>query len=152
MPEISPEVVAEHGLSPHEYAIIEDRLADPFRSASGAGTDLERAGQDLVDSVTHLANILGWVTALIPIVIVGGCWLLLRARFVRRASAAQRFIDDEADLDLFALRAMARQPMRRIAAVSPDPGAAWRRGDRDVIRSLALLELRDVGLRPPAEG
>lgn len=133
-----------------DLPIIDDRLADPIRSAAGAGTDIERAGQDLVTSVTHLADILGWVTALIPIVIVGGIWLLLRGRFVRRASAAQRFIDAEADLDLFALRAMARQPMRRIAQVSDDPGAAWRRGDRDVIRALALLELRDVGLRPPA--
>ncbi len=133
-----------------DLPLIEDRLAEPFRSASGAGTDIERAGNDLISSVTHLANILGWVTALIPIAIVGGAWLLLRARFVRRASAAQRFIDGEADLDLFALRAMARQPMRRIAQVSDDPGAAWRRGDRDVIRSLALLELRDAGLRPPA--
>lgn len=132
-----------------DLPLIEDRLAEPFRSASGAGTDIEQAGQDLISSVTRLANILGWVTALIPIIIVGGVWFLLRARFARRASAAQRFIDDEADLDLFALRAMTRQPMRRIAAVSPEPGAAWRRGDRDVIRSLALLELRDVGLRPP---
>ena len=133
-----------------DLPLIEDRLAAPFRNASGAGTDIEQAGRDLIDSVTRLATILGWVTALIPILIVGGAWLLLRGRFVRRASAAQRFIDDEADLDLFALRAMARQPMRRIAEVSSDPGAAWRRGDPDVIRSLALLELRDVGLRPPA--
>jgi hypothetical protein len=74
--------------------------------------------------------------------------VLLRGRFVRRATAAQRFIDAAADLDLFALRAMARQPMRRLAAVSPDPTGAWRRGDQATIRSLALLELRDSGLRP----
>ena len=77
-------------------------------------------------------------------------WLVLRGRFVRRASAAQRFIDNAADLDLFALRAMAGQPMRKLAAISSDPTGAWRRGDEATIRSLALLELRDTGLRPPA--
>ena len=53
------------------------------------------------------------------------------------------------DLDLFALRAMANQPMPRLAAVSDDPAGAWRRGDDEVIHALALLELREVGLRPP---
>jgi hypothetical protein len=69
---------------------------------------------------------------------------------VRRATAAQRFIDSAADLDLFALRAMARQPMTRLAAISDDPSGAWRRGEEATIRALALLELRDSGLRPPA--
>lgn len=130
--------------------VLDDRVASPFRSVSGAGTQIESAGTQLVDSVTRLATILGWVTALVPILIVAGLWLVLRGRFVRRATAAQRFIDDAADLDLFALRAMARQPMWRLAAISDDPGGAWRRGDPEVVRRLALLELRDSGLRPPA--
>jgi len=45
---------------------------------------------------------------------------------------------------------MARQPMHRLVAVSADPTGAWRRGDQSTIRSLALLELRDSGLRPPS--
>ena len=89
------------------------------------------------------------MTAVIPIVLVVGVWLLLRLRFVRRATAAQRFIDADADLDLFALRALARQPMHRLARVSDDPAGAWRAQDPDVVRALALLELRDSGLRPP---
>lgn len=44
---------------------------------------------------------------------------------------------------------MATQPMPRLAAVSDDPAGAWRRGDDEIIRALALLELREVGLRPP---
>ena len=35
------------------------------------------------------------------------------------------------------------------AMVSDDPAGAWRRGDPDVIHALALLELRECGLRPP---
>jgi len=133
-----------------DVPLVGERIATPFRQAGGAGTSIEQAGTDLVDSVGRLADLLGWVTALVPIVVVGLVWGLLRGRFVRRASAAQRFIDDSADLDLFALRAMARQPMRRLASVSADPAGAWRRGDQATIRSLALLELRDCGLRPPS--
>jgi hypothetical protein len=44
---------------------------------------------------------------------------------------------------------MANQPMPRLARVSDDPAGAWRRGDRDIIRALALLELKEAGLRPP---
>ena len=43
-------------------------------------------------------------------------------------------------------------PVHLLARVSDDPVGAWRAGDRDTIRRLALLELREVGLRPPPEG
>ena len=129
--------------------LLEDRIAGPFRSAAGAGTDIEMAGTDLVSAVERFAVLLGWTTALIPILIVGIWWAIARARFVRRASASQRFIDADDDLDLFALRAMANQPMASLAKISSDPSGAWRRGDRETIRALALLELRDSGLRPP---
>jgi hypothetical protein len=138
------------GDSVRDVPLVGDKIAAPFRQVSGAGTTIEQAGTDLVDAVTRLANILGWVTALVPILIVGLVWLFLRGRFVRRATAAQRFIDQAADLDLFALRAMARQPVSRLAMVTDDPGGAWRRGDPEVIRALALLELRNSGLRPPS--
>ncbi len=133
-----------------DVPLVGVKIAAPFRRAGTAGTSIERAGTDLVEAVTTLANLLGWVTALVPIVIVGLVWGLVRGRFVRRATAAQRFIDQAADLDLFALRAMARQPMRRLAAISPDPTGEWRRGEASTIRALALLELRDSGLAPPA--
>jgi hypothetical protein len=133
-----------------DVPLVGDKIAAPFRKAGTAGTTIQQAGTDLVEAVTRLANVLGWVTALVPIIIVGLVWLFVRGRFVRRATAAQRFIDQAADLDLFALRAMARQPMRKLAAISPDPTGAWRRGDESTIRALALLELRDSGLHPPA--
>lgn len=144
------EQMTSAGDSVRDLPLVGDAVSAPFRQVSGAGTTIEQAGTDLVDAVTKLANILGWVTALVPILIVGLVWFVLRGRFVRRASAAQRFINNAADLDLFALRAMASQPMRKLAAISADPTGAWRRGDEAVIRSLALLELRDSGLHPPA--
>ena len=129
--------------------LLDDRVATPFRSAAGVGTEIQKAGTDLVSAVERMSLLLALTTALVPILIVGATWLVLRWRFVRRASAAQRFIDAEPDLDLFALRAMANQPMPRLARVSDDPAGAWRRGEIDVIHALALLELRDSGLRPP---
>ena len=144
------EQMARAGDSVRDLPLVGDRVAAPFRQVSGAGTTIEQAGTDLVDAVSDLANILGWVTALVPIVMVAMVWLFLRGRFVRRATAAQRFIDAAADLDLFALRAMARQPMRKLSSISADPAGAWRRGDEQTIRALAVLELRDSGLRPPA--
>lgn len=132
-----------------DLPLLDDRVAAPFRSAAGAGSDIEQAGEDLVGAVERVALLLGLTTALAPILLVAGVWLLLRVRFVRRASAVQRLIDADADLDLFALRAMARQPMRRLAQISPDPAGAWRRGEPDVVRALAVLELKECGLRPP---
>ena len=137
------------GDSVDNLPILDDRIATPFRSAAGVGSDIQQAGRDLVTAVERVSLVLALTTALAPILIVGLVWLLLRVRFVRRASAAQRFIDADPDLDLFALRAMANQPMPRLARVSDDPAGAWRRGDRDVIRALALLELKEAGLRPP---
>ena len=131
--------------------LLDDRVAAPFRSAAGVGGEIQGAGESLVTTVERVALLLALTTALAPIVLVCGVWLLLRVRFVRRASAAQRFIDAEPDLDLFALRAMAGQPMPRLAQISPDPAGAWRRGERDVIRALAVLELKEAGLRPPPE-
>ncbi len=137
------------GESVDNLPILDDRLAEPLRSAAGVGGQFEDAGRGLISAVERTAVLLGVTTAVIPVLIVGGIWLLLRGRFVRRASAAQRFIDAAPDLDLFALRAMANQPMSRLARISDDPAGAWRRQDPDVIRALAAMELRESGLRVP---
>ncbi len=61
------------------------------------------------------------------------------------------FLDSAADLDLFALRAVANQPLHVLARISPDPAGAWRRKDVDVVRRLAALELQDAGLVLPRQ-
>jgi hypothetical protein len=87
--------------------------------------------------------------AAIPVLIVVAVYLPLRWRFVRRATAGRRFVDSSEDLDLFAMRALARQPLHRLAAVSDDPAGAWRRRDAEVVGRLADLELRESGLVLP---
>jgi hypothetical protein len=129
--------------------LVGDKLRAPFDAAGRAAGQLTQAGRDQQTAIGHLAIVLGLCIAAIPILVAIAIWLPRRVRFARRAGAAQRFIDADADLDLFALRAMARQPMQALAKVSSDPAGAWRRGERDVVRALAVLELKDVGLRPP---
>lgn len=67
-----------------DLPILADRVAAPFRTAAGAGTDLAAAGQSLISSAERLAVLAGWGTALLPIVVVGGVWLGSRLRFVRQ--------------------------------------------------------------------
>ena len=129
--------------------LVGDKVRSPFEGAGRAADQIAAAGTSQVEAVQHLAFWLGLVVAAIPILLLVVVYLPLRWRFVRNATAGRRFIDAAADLDLFALRAMATQPMHRLAAISDDPVRAWRAGEPDVVRALALLELRDAGLTPP---
>lgn len=127
---------------------VGDELAAPFERAAGASDEIASAGRDTVTAVNRLAFWLGLAVALVPILLVLAFYVPGRVRFVREATAGARFIDSADDLDLFALRALAHQPMRVLARVSDDPAGAWRRRDAEVVRQLAELELADVGLRP----
>lgn len=133
-----------------DLPLVEDRLATPLREVSTVGGDIADAGAGLVSAVERLALVSALATALIPIIVVGAVWLALRLRWIRQATTVQRLIDSQADVDLFALRALTRRPMTALARISDDPAGAWRRGDPQVIRELAGLELADAGLSLPA--
>lgn len=135
-----------------DVPFVGDEVRSPFDGAGKAADQIAAAGTAQVEAVQHLAFWLGITVGALPILLVILVYLPLRWRFVREASAGQRFIDSSADLDLFALRAMSHQPMHRLARVSPDPVRAWRDGDADVVRALAVLELKDAGLTPPGRG
>ncbi|MDX6237479.1 MAG: hypothetical protein QOG10_2294 [Kribbellaceae bacterium] len=128
---------------------VGDQLRAPIDGAASAAARLAQAGRDQAHAVEQLAYLLAGVTIGLPVLFAVLIWLPRRIRFSRRATAAQKFIDNAADLDLFALRAMANQPMQRLAKISDDPVTAWREGDSAVIARLADLELRSSGLRAP---
>ena len=130
--------------------LIGDALRSPLDGAGGAADQLAAAGTAQAEAVSTLAFWLGLSVALIPIVLALAIYLPARIRFVRRATAGQRFIDSADDVELFALRALTNQPLHRLARISPDPAGAWRSGDAQVVRRLAELEMKDVGLRLPA--
>ncbi len=137
------------GTAVGDLPLVGDKVRSPFDGAGQAADQIAAAGASQVEAVQHLAYWLGITVGALPILLVVLVYLPLRWRFVREASAGQRFIDSSADLDLFALRAMSNQPLHRIARISPDPVRAWRDGDADVVRALAVLELQDTGLAPP---
>ena len=90
---------------------------------------------------------LGIGIAALPILTILLLWLLPRLRFAQRASRAQKLVKSGAGVDLLALRALASQNISALAAVDPDAMAAWRRGDDQVMRKLAALELKSSGVR-----
>jgi hypothetical protein len=137
------------GSAVDDAPLIGDRLRSPLDGAGGAADRLAEAGTAQVEAVDSLAFWLGLSVALIPILLAAALYLPLRVRFVRRATAGQRFMDSADDLDLFALRALTNQPLHRLARISDDPAGDWRSRDPAVVRRLAEMELRDVGLRMP---
>ena len=136
------------GATVGDLPLVGDEARTPFDGAGRAADQIAAAGTAQVDAVHTLAFWLALAVGAIPILVLLAVYLPLRWRFIRQATAGQRFVDSGSDLELFALRAMAHQPLHRLARVSDDPVGAWRQGDRDVVRALAELELGDVGLDP----
>jgi hypothetical protein len=141
--------LGDAGRQAAEVPLVGDQLRTPFDRAADAAGALAAAGRTQQEVVGQVALLLGVGTAVVPIALVALLWLPRRLAFARRAGAARRHLDATADLDLFALRAVAGQPMHRLATVSDDPAGAWRRRDLSVLARLAELELRDMGLRVP---
>ena len=143
------EQLRDAGRSVGEVPLVGDEVQAPFDRAVEAADRIAAAGDAQVAAVENLAFWLALAVAGIPVLLALAVHLPLRWRFVRRATAGRRFVDSNDDLDLFALRAMANQPLHRLARISDDPAGAWRRRDPDVVRRLAVLELRDRGLAAP---
>lgn len=137
------------GDSLEQVPLVGDDVAAPFDAARDAIDGIASAGRGTAEAVQNLADWLGLSIAAIPILIWLAFYLPARYRFARRATAGQRFIDSNADLDLFALRALASQPMHVLARISDDPVRGWRTKDPEMIRVLGELELKENGLRPP---
>lgn len=125
-----------------------DELRRQFDRVAGVADQAGAAGAQFETTVGQVSLLLGLVTALAPILGLAVPYLIRRVRFAQRAGAARAFVDSEADLDLFAWRAISHQPLPRLAGISSDPVGALRAGDRDVVHALAALELRSVGLSP----
>ncbi|MGB7449884.1 MAG: hypothetical protein WA892_12250 [Ornithinimicrobium sp.] len=122
-------------------------LSGPFLGAAGVGGRLTQAGDDLESAVAHLALVGGIVTALVPLVLVLGVYLILRVRYASRAGQLARARRHPQLRELLALRALVNQPARRLTDLTPDPLGQWRAGDAELIDALMALELQRAGLR-----
>ena len=124
--------------------LVGDELRDPFGRLAGVGRTLAEAGSTQQEVVHQLALWLGVAVAAVPVVALLLVWLPRRVAWAREAGAASRLRLDAADLELFAIRAVANRSLRELRRVTPDPAGALRAGDHT---GLAELELRALGLR-----
>jgi hypothetical protein len=124
--------------------VVGEELRDPFGRLAGVGRTLADAGATQQEVVHQLALWLGVVAAAVPIIALLLVWLPRRVAWAREAGAASRLRLDGADLELFAIRAVANRPLRQLHRVTPDPAGALRAGEYE---PLADLELRALGLR-----
>ena len=124
--------------------VVGGELQDPFGRLAGVGRTLAAAGVTQQEVVHQLSLWLGVVVAVVPIVVLLLVWLPRRVSWAREAGAASRLRMDGADLELFAIRAVANRPLRDLHRVTPDPAGDLRAGE---YQALADLELRALGLR-----
>jgi hypothetical protein len=129
--------------------LVGGELRRPFTGAADAGRVLQSAGATAGDTVHALALWIGLLVALVPIAWVLPRYLPGRLRWMREAGAAAHLRIDADDLQLFALRAVARAPLHELRRAVPDPAAALARGDYE---ALAGIELARLGLTTPLLG
>lgn len=119
----------------------------PFDAASTAGDTLAAAGDRWQSGVETLAALTGWTVAGLVVVVVVLGWIVPRISGAVRQTAAARLAASPSAFDLLAFRALATRPVQHVAAVNAQAVTAWRRGDPEVIRRLAALELKASGVR-----
>jgi hypothetical protein len=141
------ETMTEVGETLGGVPLIGPGIRLPFDGASAAGGSLESAGQAQQEAVLQLATTLGIGTAALPVLTILIVWLVPRILFIRRAGRAKAIVTADAGLDLLALRALTTQKLSAITAIDADALGAWRRGEPQVVRRLAQLELKSSGVR-----
>ncbi|MEU3455910.1 hypothetical protein ABZ671_20295 [Micromonospora sp. NPDC006766] len=139
--------LADAGGKVGRVPLVGDELTAPFSRAADAARAVAQAGRDQQEVVGQLALGLSIAVLVLPLGLVLLGWLPLRLRWMRRAGAAQVLAAAPAGRDLLALRALAGQPLGRLAQIAPDVAEAWRRGDDATVDALAALELRRLGLK-----
>jgi hypothetical protein len=127
--------------------LIGGGISGPFDAAGGVGESLEAAGRSQQEAVLNLALGLGWGIAVVPVATILVFWLVPRLRFSRQAGTTRRLVRTGVTVDMLALRALTNQKLTVLAAIDADPVSAWRRGDPEVMRALAQLELKASGVR-----
>lgn len=144
------EKLRDAGSSVDGVPMVGDKLSKPITGAGGAADSLADAGRTQAEAVHTFAWWLAIAVAIVPVVMVLSMYIPLRLRFIRRASTHARLRDTEAGIDLLALRAITSQPLTVLDDITGDPAGDWRRENPAVIRALAAVELRDLGLKPSA--
>jgi hypothetical protein len=139
--------LADAGDKVDRVPLVGDQLVKPFNGAADAARSLAEAGRQQQAVVGRISVILALVAVAVPLALVLFGWLPRRLRWIHRAGVAAGVRDQPAGRDLLALRALAGQPLDRLARLGPDIAQSWRNGDAEAVEALAALELRQLGLR-----
>jgi hypothetical protein len=128
---------------------VGDQLADGLRqAASGLGGSAIELGRDGQESVRALATTLGWLTFIIPAVLLLVPWVPRRAERAARLTAAARLLGPlpaSAQRAALAHRAAYSLSYATLARHTRDPFGDLQRGDYDALIAAAY---EDAGLRP----
>lgn len=128
--------------------LVGDDIADGLRSAGeGTGGEVEELGVQGEESVHDLANLLGFVTFLLPAALLLWLWLPGRIAQIRRLRWASTVIGDRATEErrrLVAMRAAFSLPYGQLLAYTRDPLGDLEDGRYDALVAAAL---EDAGLK-----
>jgi hypothetical protein len=127
--------------------VVGGALAKPFQALAATSRELAGSAQSYQDAVADLALLTALLVAGVPVLLLLVVWLPRRVAWVVEASAAARLRRaGPAAAELLAARAIARQPLRRLARLDPETVAGWRAGQPAATAELAQLELAELGL------
>jgi hypothetical protein len=124
--------------------LVGEMLAAPFDAIVAGARQLTDASATGDQTIARLADTSIFLTAFFPIVFGLTVWIVVRGRWIRRASAAARVRASAYGDSLLAAQALASVRIDRIAKLVP-PGNPL--DDPISRRRLASYQLRQLGLR-----
>jgi hypothetical protein len=128
--------------------VVGDDLADALVGAGeGSGGEVSELGREGEESVHQLANILGFVTFLLPALLLLSQWLPGRMAQIRKLREASVVLGDQATPErrrLLAMRAAFSLPYGYLLRYTKDPLGDLEDGRYDALVAAAL---EDAGLR-----
>jgi len=130
--------------------VVGEQLGGALREASGdTAGEAVAAGRAGEQGAIDLANLLGWLTFLVPGVLLLSRVVPARVRQVRRLTDAARVLhlsEDDEERRLLASRAAFGLPYGTLLRHTPDPLGDLRAGRHDALVAAAF---EDAGLRVP---
>ncbi len=130
-----------------QLPLLGQRLAGLLSNTHHSLIAMSEAADRYVVAIERTSWIAAILVAVIPVALVIAIWLPRRYRFIKESRALVRFVDEQPDLDLIALRGLAHLPMSTLAQISSDPVGRWRARDHLVIEALASAQLKQEGIR-----